>query len=84
MNVPQHIVAKAVDNDLVLLNVKDGTYYKLNPTGAFLWERLRAGATEAEAAQALAAHFETTLETATADTKELLEQLVAEGLVVSP
>ncbi len=81
MNVPKHIVAKAIEDQLVLLNDKDGTYYRLNETGAFVWQRLRDGASVDEAARALAERFETSLETAAADTRRLVEQLTADGLI---
>lgn len=55
--------------------------YPLNPTGAFVWERLAAGKTLSETAREVSRAFEVTEEQAEADCREYAGLLVEEGLL---
>lgn len=37
-------VVRDVSGEIVLLNLRNGTYYGLEPTGAFIWSMLAKGA----------------------------------------
>lgn len=67
--------------DLVVLHLERGTYYSLNPTGAFVWDRLGDGATLGALRDALVEAFDVEAETAWRDLVELVGELETEGLV---
>lgn len=53
----------------------------VNETGAFLWEKLTAGATEAELLDAMLAEYEVDAETAKADVSEFIKLLEDNNLI---
>lgn len=73
--------AARAGDDLVLLHLDRGSYYTLNPTGAFVWERLGEGASLGAIRDAIVEAFEVDAETAWRDLVELVGELEAEGLV---
>ncbi len=81
IEVPDNIVCKKVKEDLVLLNVKDGTYYKLNVTAGDFWKKLEGGSTFGEAAAELIEQYDVEAETLKADLMDILTEIEAEGLV---
>jgi hypothetical protein len=75
--------AAAVGDELVLLQLERGTYSTLNPTGAWLWERLATESTLGELHAALVVAFEVDADAAWNDLVELVRDLLAEGLVTA-
>ena len=64
-------------------NVKDfGGALNLNDTAALIYEQLQAGKSVEEAAAALVAKYDVTLEIALADVQETIESLREAGVVV--
>lgn len=54
---------------------------RLNGVGAFLWEELQGGTTEADLVKALTSEYDVKEEKATADVQKFLEKLRAKGLL---
>ena len=54
---------------------------RLNEVGAFLWEELQGGTTEADLVKALTSEYDVKEEKATADVKKFLEKLRTKGLL---
>lgn len=73
--------AARAGSDLVLLHLERGTYYTLNETGAFVWERLDGTATLDEICAAIVERFEVDAGSAWSDLTALVDELTAEGLV---
>lgn len=46
--VPEHIIERALGEKTILLSLRSGDYYSLNPVGSFFWKGLVAGRTAAE------------------------------------
>jgi hypothetical protein len=67
--------------EMVLLHLERGVYFTLNETGAFLWERIAAGATLGELSTALAERYAVAPERAWSDLVALVAELEIEGLV---
>src|SRR5687767_14567667 len=74
--------AKVFDDEAVVINVVTGRYYDLEGSGALAWTMLSSGASAQEAADAFVAHFEVDAATASRDVDALVDQLLAEELVV--
>jgi hypothetical protein len=72
--------AATVGDDVVLLHLERGSYFTLNATGAWLWERLAAESTLGELHAAIVAAFAVDSATAWTDLVELVSELLAEGL----
>jgi len=75
-------VSHTLEDTLALLNVNTGLYYTLDGAGIALIESCGTGATLRQVAQQICREYEVDEEEALADTIELAEGLLAEGLVV--
>jgi hypothetical protein len=64
-----------------LLDLRSGTYFSVNPVGAYVWELLRAPVAVSDAHGALTARYDVEPEQCYADLIELLQQLVGAGLI---
>ena len=64
------------DGRAILLDLKRERYYGLDEVGARLWAAFATGATAREAAESLAAEYDTTLETLTEDAEAFAARLV--------
>lgn len=68
----------------VPVTVNDGEMaglIRLNEVGAFLWEELQGGTTEADLVKALTSEYDVKEEKATADVQKFLEKLRTKGLL---
>ncbi|HEY53026.1 MAG TPA: PqqD family protein [Caldilineae bacterium] len=73
--------AETVDNQTVIIHLGAGTYFSLNATGSYLWNRLD-GTTSLEAIAAeLAQTYGIDATTTNADVLNLAQELYAEGLL---
>jgi hypothetical protein len=74
---------KELDDEIVVLDSKEGTYLAINGSGAVLWPRLAAGATMPELVQALVDAYRLEEDVAKRDTQEFVASLGARGLLAS-
>jgi len=72
---------RAFDGETVLVDLKKGDYYGLDPLGAKLWEGVVAGKTAREVAAAAIADLEVTPERLLADLVALAGELCERGLL---
>lgn len=77
------VAAKVLDGEAIVMNLANGYYYSLTGTGAFVLERLAAGHSLAETADALTRRYAVSETAALADVVALATQLLDEGLVRS-
>jgi hypothetical protein len=75
-----------IGGEIVLLHPDDGAYFALNETGAHLWRQLGPEATPRadairRATDTLTARWPVDGDQATADLRELLDELIDRGLV---
>jgi hypothetical protein len=81
VQVPEHVLVRKVDRELVLLNLDDEQYYGLDETGTAMWEAVTTAPTVDAAIRELLEQFEVDAETLTSDLETLLEELNSRGLV---
>jgi hypothetical protein len=74
--------AKVFDDEAIVINVVTGRYYDLEGTGALAWTMLSAGASAAEVGETMAAAFDVDAAAARRDVDALVDQLLAEELIV--
>jgi len=74
-------VSCTVEDEAVILHLKDGVYFGLNPVGAFVWNHLKQPQRVSELQEKVIAEFEVVHEQCEADLRELLSDLLKSGLV---
>lgn len=82
IKVPQHVVSRKVAQELVILDVKSGKYFGLDPVGARFWEILLAGDTFGRAVEQMNAEFDVDQQRLSSDMEKLLSDLQGAGLIV--
>jgi len=76
-----NVLAKRVDDEIVLVHLETNRIYELNRTAAFLWDALAAGSTQAELEERLALEFDVERDELAREIDELLGQFTSERLI---
>ena len=76
------VAVRVVDGRAVMLTVADSKLHRLNTTATRVWEGIMDGMSSTEIVDALCAAYDVPRETARADVEELLNELLARGIVV--
>jgi Coenzyme PQQ synthesis protein D (PqqD) len=76
-----NVLAKRVDDEIVLVHLETNRIYELNRTAASLWNLLDTGLTPAELEQRLALEFDVEPEQLAHEIDELLRHLASEQLI---
>lgn len=76
-----HVLWRAADKGVILLNPEDGRYYALEASGARIWTLCDGERSAADIAEILEEEYEAAPETIRTDVLELLGELAHEGLV---
>jgi hypothetical protein len=77
---PQAVEWRAVEGEVVALDLNRSTYLGVNPSGSVLWEEIARGATRDQLVQRLVDTFEIGEEAARADVDAFVEDLLRRGL----
>lgn len=77
------VVFQKLGDESVLLNLRTGVYWGLNPTGAVIWDELVRHGDPARAVATLHDNFEGTGAEIRSMVQHLLEELSREGLLVA-
>ena len=62
--IPEHVLSRELDDEMVLLNLDSGEYFGLNDTGTRIWELLADGRSREEVIDCLTDEFEVTVDVA--------------------
>lgn len=81
LSVAPDWLSTMVDAELVLMNVRSGVYYGLNPMGTEIMSRLAVPIRFGDLAAALVREYDAPEEVITAETRQLIEQLREHGLI---
>lgn len=79
--VPDRVIAKALEDEMVLLDLASETYFGLNEMATAMWQQLVRCATIEEAYETLLEEYDVSPEVLRADLEELLQQLVESRIV---
>lgn len=82
VTIPDHIIAREVSGELVLMDLESGTYFALDPVGARVWEHLSDGQTLSSVCEAIRAEYDAPRETIEKDVAELCDTLFERKLIV--
>lgn len=81
VRVSEHVEWRAIEDEVVVLDLRTELYLSFNASGAVLWCSLAEGATNDELVQRLITGFEVEEEEARADVSAFVDELVERGLV---
>jgi hypothetical protein len=81
LTIPTQVMARAVGDETVILDLASGTYYGLDPVGARMWQLMADGQPLAAICDTLLDEYEVTREALEGDILRLTEELRAKGLV---
>jgi hypothetical protein len=81
LRIPEHVLSRKLDDEMVLLNLESGEYFGLNDTGTRVWELLSNGRSREEVVACLSDEFEVAPEVASGHVATLCDELLAAGLL---
>ncbi|MBS1790777.1 MAG: PqqD family protein [Acidobacteria bacterium] len=79
--VPPDTLINVIGEEAVLLNLKDEQYFGLDSIGTRMWQALTENASIQAASEELLAEYEVSAEVLQKDLNDLLQKLLAHGLV---
>ena len=84
VEIRQHanVLAKRVEDVVVLVHLETNCIFELNRTAAALWDILQTGPTRTAVEEALARQFDVQPEILAHEVEDMLERLAAEQLIV--
>jgi len=84
--ISEDVLFRELDDEAVLLNLKTGVYFGLNPAGLRIWQLIAAGSSLHGVLETLNDEFEVNRDVLERDLLSLCRRLCAAGLgkVVSP
>ena len=77
----REVLVSMFGDEIVLLNLRDGVYYGLEDVGARVWMLLEQPVTVAAIREALVSEYDVEPERCDRDTRALLTELAANGLI---
>jgi len=79
--VQEQVVSADLEDEVVILNLKDGVYYGLNPVGARIWNLLQQPRTVGEIRDIILQEYETSPQRCEEDLRRLLQEMDGRGLI---
>jgi hypothetical protein len=80
-SISEDVVCEVAEGEAVLLDLKRGVYYSLDPVGSRFWELLRAGSDLDAARERLLAEYDVTPDQLGRDLERLVADLAQRGLL---
>jgi hypothetical protein len=80
--VSDKVIFEELDDQVVLLDLQGGSYYKLNGTGTQIWALIMEHGDIERIEETIAARFDVDPERARRDIARLVEDLESRGLIV--
>jgi hypothetical protein len=81
VSVPEHVVARQLGDDCIVLDMATGTYFGLDAVGSRVWQLLTESSSIEQISERLVCEFDVTPQQAGADLARLLDELTANGLL---
>jgi hypothetical protein len=80
-SIPKQVISRFVGEEVVLLDVANGTYFGLDPVGACIWQQIIDGKSFAEVCDGVHNEYEVPYEELERDVLSLVQELEARGLL---
>ena len=75
------LVHEEVEDEVVVLDLRNNVYFGLNPVGHLVWEHIEGGASLGETVEAIAEAFEIDRERADRDVRAFLDDAIDDDLL---
>src|SRR5438128_2315253 len=76
-----NVIHETIEGEVILIDLKTGTYYSLREAGAAIWQAIEQGAGEDEIEAELGLRYETSAGQIHDAVRQLLDELEREGLI---
>ena len=76
-----NVIHETIEGEVVLIDLKTGTYYSLRDSGAAIWQSIEKGAGEDDIEAALRSRYDASGDDIRDAVRRLLEELEREGLI---
>lgn len=76
------VIHETLDQETVVVNLDNGTYYSLDPSGCVAWQAFASGATLEEAVAWISSRFTADPGVVHRECERILREFLAEGLMV--
>jgi len=81
-STPKDVMARVVGDETVILDLRSGVYFGLDPVGTEIWKLLSAGSSLADVCTALLDRYEVTAVQLESDVLKLASELQSRGLIL--
>ena len=81
VTIPAQVMVRPVGDEIVILDLANGSYFGLNPVGVRIWQLLTDGQTLAQVCDSMLGEFEVSPEDIERDVLTLVQTLVDKSLV---
>lgn len=81
LTIPDDVVFEVLDGEAVVLNLKTGIYFTLNPVGTRAWQLIQEHGELEKVLEVMLAEYEVEPALLDADLRELVEKLRGKGLL---
>jgi hypothetical protein len=81
VSICQDVVSEVAEGEMVLLDLKRGVYYALDPVGSRFWGLLQGGLDLDAARASMLSEYDVSMEQLSRDLERLLEELSNRGLI---
>ena len=79
--IPENVLAREVEGELVVLNLETDQYYGLDETGTVMWTLLTSHSSIDEVFEKLVSKYDASAEVIGKDLESLIDGLLKEGLL---
>jgi hypothetical protein len=76
-----NVIHETIEGEVIVIDLKSGTYYSLREAGATVWQAVEQGASEEEIQAALEVRYEGHSDDMRDAVRRLLDELESEGLI---
>lgn len=80
-DIPDHVVARRMGDETVILDLEGGTYFGLDPVGTRIWDLIAEGRTLASVCAAMLEEYEVEEARLQQDVRTLIDDLGTRGLL---
>jgi hypothetical protein len=78
-----HVAARIIDGELIIIRLSDGTYYSMDNAGARVWELIEARHPIGDVVRTISTWYGAAADRVESDVASLVRELLDEGLIMA-
>lgn len=79
--IKTHLAIRKIGNEIYIVDSKNSILHKINPTGSFIFERIKNNKSKQDIIKELIETYDVDYETASKDLEEFISQLISKNLI---